>query len=95
MIVIFFLFILFNFTFLTFLFRTEEELKERYRDVDDDMMHNDNFEPNDLIGQQGRQPSISDPKLWLVKCKQGKEKECVQSLFHKYFSIKDQDKKIK
>jgi hypothetical protein len=53
------------------------------------------FEPGDEIGQQGRQPSISDPKLWLVKCRPGKEKECVESLYHKYFLSKNDEERIK
>ena len=55
----------------------------------------DNFEEGDDIGQQGRQPSISDPKLWLVKCKPGKEKECVEYLYHKYFFGKTEQDRIK
>lgn len=33
------------------------------------------------------QPSISDPKLWLVKCRIGKERESVESILHKYFHV--------
>jgi hypothetical protein len=53
------------------------------------------FPEGDAIGQTGRQPSISDPKLWLVKCKPGKEKECVENLFHKYFSLNNTNEKLK
>lgn len=47
------------------------------------------------VGQQGIQPSISDPKLWLIKCRLGKERESVANLYHKFFSCKDSSKKIK
>jgi hypothetical protein len=40
---------------------------------------------------QDRQPSIEDPKLWLVKCRLGKERECVNNLFHKYFHLNKND----
>jgi hypothetical protein len=43
------------------------------------------------FGQQVRQPSIEDPKLWLVKCRLGKERECTNNLFHKYFLINKND----
>lgn len=50
---------------------------------------------NDIIGQQGRQPSISDPKLWLIKCRMGKERESVTSLYHKFFHFNSSDNKMK
>ena len=52
-------------------------------DVDDP----NEFQPGDDVGQQGRQPSISDPKLWLIQCRPGKEREGVETLYHKYFSL--------
>ena len=45
------------------------------------------IDSNDPIEKNALQPSISDPKLWLVKCKIGKERECVQNLYHKYFNF--------
>lgn len=63
-------------------------MEDEYQDIDQ-------YEPGDLVGQQGRQPSISDPKLWLVKCRPGKEKECVENLFHKYFTLNKEEEKLK
>lgn len=58
-------------------------------------MEDPHYESGDEGDQQRRQPSISDPKLWLVKCRPGKERECVENLYHKYFSVKNDDEKIK
>ena len=54
-----------------------------------------NIDDYEDVGQQGIQPSISDPKLWLIKCRIGKERECVANIYHKFFSCKDSNKKIK
>ena len=35
------------------------------------------------VGQQGLQPTPQDPKLWLVQCKTGSEREAVVSLMQK------------
>ena len=35
------------------------------------------------VGQQGLQPTPQDPKLWLVECKAGLEREAVVSLMQK------------
>ena len=34
-------------------------------------------------------PTSADPKMWLVKCKFGDEKEIMENLYHKYFYFKD------
>ena len=34
-------------------------------------------------------PTSADPKIWLVKCKFGDEKEIMENLYHKYFYFKD------
>jgi transcription elongation factor SPT5 len=36
------------------------------------------------IPQQFLLPTPRDPKLWLVKCRPGREKDCVQSIMKKY-----------
>jgi len=74
--------------------RTEEQLRERYEGMSEDLQELE-FEQGDEIGQQGRQPGISDPKLWLVRCKQGKERESVCNLYHKFFSAKSESQRIK
>jgi hypothetical protein len=51
----------------------------------------DGYVEGDFNEQQERQPSIEDPKLWLVKCRLGKEKECVNNLYHKYFQLNKND----
>ncbi len=61
--------------------------------MDDDNV--DQYGPDDGIGQQGRQPGISDPKLWLIKCRPGKERECVETLYHKFFFEKKENDRIK
>jgi hypothetical protein len=63
--------------------------------MEDEYLDIEQYEESDLIGQQGRQPSISDPKLWLVKCRPGKEKECVENIFHKYFVCNKGEDKLK
>jgi transcription elongation factor SPT5 len=74
--------------------RPEEEIAESYEKME---RNDEEFEyaSRDDLTQQSKQPSIKDPKLWLVKCKIGKEKEAVQSLYHKYFSFFDTDKALK
>ena len=36
------------------------------------------------IPQQFLLPTVRDPKLWVIKCRPGKERECVQSIMKKY-----------
>ena len=74
--------------------RSAEEIAESYENMERDeeeILHGS----KDDVSQQLKQPSIKDPKLWLVKCKIGKEKEAVQSLYHKYFSMIDSDNPLK
>ena len=54
-------------------------------------MDEQQYTQGDFVGQQVRQPSIEDPKLWLVKCRLGKERECVNNLYHKYFLLNKND----
>lgn len=63
--------------------------------MDDDNLQNPDEYKNDEIIQQGKQASITDPKLWLVKCKLGKEKECVNNLYHKFFSFANTKQPLK
>jgi hypothetical protein len=55
--------------------------------MDEEILQDPEEYKNDEIIQQGKQASITDPKLWLVKCKMGKEKECVNNLYHKFFTL--------
>ena len=40
-----------------------------------------------------RRPTSEDPKLWLLKCKIGDEKECMANLYHKYFYFQSKEPK--
>lgn len=67
-----------------------DEIEKRYvkgefDDGEEDIMEE---EHEDII--VNRQPKSTDPKLWLVKCKMGKEKENVFTLLKKYFFNKKQ-----
>lgn len=68
---------------------------DRYNKMDEESLQDPEEYKDDNIVQQGRQPSITDPKLWLVKCKIGKEKECVNNLYHKFFSLANTKENLK
>ena len=40
-------------------------------------------------------PTSQDPKIWLVKCRIGEEKEVMENLYHKYFYFRDEKDKDK
>ncbi|KAI9197089.1 uncharacterized protein BJ171DRAFT_523077 [Polychytrium aggregatum] len=40
-------------------------------------------------------PSVNDPKLWLVRCKPGKERDIVQNLMRKYISLQETSAALK
>ena len=61
------------------------ELEKRYQGMEDDDMDHLSDQEKEIIDQQSLQPTISDPKLWLIKVKPGKEKDAVNSLYHKFF----------
>lgn len=75
--------------------RPEEEIAEGYEKMDQYQDAEDEELNRDELAQQSNQPSVKDPKLWLVKCRLGKEKEAVQSVYHKYFSLVDTEKALK
>ena len=62
----------------------QDDIIERFNQTD----YYDNYEnvPDDEIGHKKYQPDNSGPKLWLIKVKIGKERECVENLYHKYFA---------
>ena len=62
----------------------EDEIVQRFEQE----ANMDNYDdiPDDEIGHKKCLPTISDPKLWLIKVKIGKERECVENLYHKYFA---------
>jgi transcription elongation factor SPT5 len=64
--------------------RQADLLEERYRGVDIEREADYEYvEPSAL--EKNLLPSIRDPKLWLVKCKPGKERFVVMSLLNLYY----------
>lgn len=70
---------------------TEEQILDKIKGMEE----NEYIDINDGVGKQALQPNISDPKLWLIKCRIGKERECVQNLYHKYFFYNKPNQSIK
>ena len=77
----------------------EEEMMKKFEDKNYEEIDDDIINPIDPIDKNLLQPSIHDPKIWLIKTKIGKEKECVSYLFHKYIyynnSVKNNNNNIK
>lgn len=71
------------------------QIIKKYDDIDEyaDEEEEDEKETTKNISQFSLQPSIADPKMWFVKCRMGTERECVQTLFHKFFAFKGKDTK--
>ena len=65
----------------------EEEIAKRY---DERVNEQDEDEIYDNIDKM---PTSNDPKLWLLKCKIGEEKEILANLYHKYFYFKNKEPK--
>jgi transcription elongation factor SPT5 len=63
--------------------------------MDEESLQDPEEYKDDEIVQQGRQPSITDPKLWLIKCKIGKERDSVNNLYHKYFTLENTKQPLK
>lgn len=64
-----------------------EEIAKRY---DQKVIEQDEDYEFDMMDLK---PKSSDPKLWLVKCKIGDEKEILANLYHKYFYFKSKEPK--
>ena len=67
----------------------EEEIAKRY----DQKVNEQTEEEDDYYENIGKRPKMSDPKLWLIKCKIGEEKEILNNLFHKFFHFKSKEPK--
>ena len=65
-----------------------EEIAKRY---DEKVIEQQ--EEDDYYDDIDRRPKSSDPKLWLIKCKVGDEKEILANLYHKYFYFKSKEPK--
>jgi len=60
--------------------RRFEEKHRNYLDEEEDELGEEGID----IKQQSLLPSVKDPKLWMIKCKQGKEKQVVFTLMSKF-----------
>lgn len=66
-----------------------QQIEDKFRGADDEEI--DKIYDADIVYEKksdylnNKQPKPSDPHLWLVKCKIGKEKDSVSDLLHKYF----------
>lgn len=61
----------------------EDELERRFEYYN--AGEQDNLISTEAIPAQGLQPSLTDPKMWMVKTKPGKEKEAIVHLMSRYF----------
>ena len=66
--------------------QNEEELVKRYYEKE-----NEPIEEEEEFEE--KRPTSSDPKLWLIKCKIGEEKDCMANLYHKYFYFQSKEPK--
>lgn len=77
--------------------KTEEELaryiEDRYKQYDERGDY-DGAADASVVGQQGLQPSINDPKLWMVQCRPGREREACIQLLQKYYTMHDVGKPL-
>ncbi|KAJ3075374.1 transcription elongation factor spt5 [Podochytrium sp. JEL0797] len=76
--------------------RAEEEdaevLAERYKQKYSQRDRGGNYRPSDNVAGRMLMPSINDPSLWLVRCKQGQEKNLIITLWRKFMEAEDQTK---
>jgi hypothetical protein len=62
-----------------------EERGDDYEDEIIDDEYEDDFEGDDAaIAQQSLLPSVRDPKLWMMTCKVGKEREIALTIMQKF-----------
>ncbi|KAG1676522.1 hypothetical protein FOA52_000065 [Chlamydomonas sp. UWO 241] len=71
--------------------QTEEELaryiEDRYKQYDDRGAGGDDDADAGAVGQQGLLPTLNDPKLWMVHCRTGREREACTQLLQKYYTM--------
>ena len=63
----------------------EEEIAKRY----DEKVNEP--EEDEYYDNMDKKPTSNDPKLWLLKCRIGDEKDIMANLYHKYFYFKSKD----
>lgn len=61
----------------------EKALEERFEYYD--RQGDENIASTDSVPAQGLQPSLQDPKMWMVRTKPGKEKEAILHLMNRFF----------
>ena len=66
--------------------QNENEFLEHIQQRDEEQK--DEIEEENMYAR----PTSEDPKIWIVKCKIGDEKEIQENLYHKYFYFRDQNK---
>ena len=70
-----------------------DENEDKYLDHIQEMEENQKY---DQVEENiYSRPTSDDPKMWIVKCKIGEEKEVMENLYHKFFYFKEQNKKDK
>ena len=70
--------------------KTEEELakyrEERNKQYEDTGGAGEDGGATGLVGQQGLLPTLNDPKLWIVTCRPGREREACIQLQQKFYT---------
>ncbi len=67
-----------------------QRLEERYKAMEEGGYGYEDGEAlaqTGAVGQQAMQPTINDPKLWLMSCRPGHEREAVTQLLQKYYTL--------
>ena len=70
-------------------FNNEEEYLEHIEQKDQEQK--DEIEEENMY----LRPTSEDPKIWIIKCKIGDEKEIQENLYHKFFYFRDKNKEKK
>ncbi len=66
--------------------QNEEEIREHFEGLAE--QNRDNMDEEEI----NKRPTNADPKMWIVKCRIGEEKEILENLYHKFFFFKDKNK---
>ena len=69
--------------------QNEEEIMEHFEGLAE--INRDNMDEEEI----NKRPTNADPKIWIVKCRIGEEKEILENLYHKYFFFKEKNKENK
>ncbi len=69
------------------------QVEERYKRMEEGAYGYDDgaaLAQTGAVGQQAMQPTVNDPKLWLIQCRPGHERELVTQLLQKYYTMGQQ-----